>query len=250
MVDHQAGGVVPERGSAWSCAQQIEESAAILLVLEDARLAVAARHDVIHGARILNAATASHAVANYKCRTSSATCVIADACSQRVRSERHELQTTPVAGAAEAATWMDKGHKRHDLTPVAECPDEALGHGRPAAARRTCAGLAGEPHADDRHGHRRERFASLRAVRRAGAAERSVLVPGPRIGDGHGLALLGHHHVGDGRAEARPQSARARARPLHLRRARPPVPPHAAGAASRSPTASGSMATRWCAPAA
>ena len=53
------------------------------------------------------------------------------------------------------------------------------------------------------------------------AAERSVLVPGARLGDGDGLALLRHHHLGDGRAEEGPQSAGARTRHLHLRRPRP-----------------------------
>ncbi len=47
--------------------------------------------------------------------------------------------------------------------------------------------------------------------RAAVAPERSVLVSGPRIGDGHGLALVGHHDVGDGRAEEGAQPARARA---------------------------------------
>ena len=63
--------------------------------------------------------------------------------------------------------------------------------------------------------------------RAAVAVERSVLVPGARLGDGHGLALVGHHHVGDGRAEEGPQSAGARARHLHLRRPRPAVAQHA-----------------------
>ena len=60
---------------------------------------------------------------------------------------------------------------------------------------------------DARHRDRRERAPSLRAAGVPLAAERSVLVPGPRLGDGDGLAFLGHHHVGDGRAEEGPQPA-------------------------------------------
>ena len=92
---------------------------------------------------------------------------------------------------------------------------------------------------DARHRHRRERPPSLRPPGAAVAAERSVLVPGPRLGDGHGLALLRHHHVGDGRAEARTQPARARARHLHLRRTRPAVAQYAATNCATSPTAIG-----------
>ena len=56
---------------------------------------------------------------------------------------------------------------------------------------------------------RRERRPPLRAAGAPLAAERSVLVPGPRLGDGHGLALVRHHDVGDGRAQEGPQPAGA-----------------------------------------
>jgi hypothetical protein len=78
-----------------------------------------------------------------------------------------------------------------------------------------------------RHRHHRGRRARLRHVRFSIAAERSVLVPGLRRGDGHGLALVRHHDVGHGRAQARTESTRARAWLVHLRRARPPFAPDA-----------------------
>ena len=109
--------------------------------------------------------------------------------------------------------------------------DEAIGRRRPAAARRPRAGLAGVAHVHARHRDRRERAAPLRPAGAAVAAERSVLVSGARIRDGHGLALLRHHHLGDGRVEARPQPEGARARRLHLRWTRQAVAQHTRRAA-------------------
>ena len=79
------------------------------------------------------------------------------------------------------------------------------------------------PHGHARHGHRRERALPLRPAGVPVAPERSVLVPGPGLGDGHGLALIGHHHVGDGRLEEGPQPEGARARHPYLRWTRPPL---------------------------
>ena len=87
---------------------------------------------------------------------------------------------------------------------------------------------------------------------RAGAAvapQRSVLVSGARLGDGDGLALVRHHDLGDGRAQARTEPAGPRARRLHLRRTRQAVAQHAATSCARSPIASASTATRSSAPA-
>ena len=79
--------------------------------------------------------------------------------------------------------------------------------------------------------HRERSFSDYGASSFPLALERSVLVPGVGRGDGHGLALLGHHDIRHGRAEARARAARGRARPLRLRRSRQVLAQHAARAA-------------------
>src|SRR5687767_8024279 len=90
-------------------------------------------------------------------------------------------------------------------TQVYDGEHEAIGRRRPSAPRWPRAGLAGVAHVHAWHRDRRERAAALRTPGAAVAAERSVLVSGARISDGHGLALLWNHHLGDGCVEARPQ---------------------------------------------
>src|SRR5579871_2143223 len=75
---------------------------------------------------------------------------------------------------------------------------ETLRDRRPAAAWRPCARVAGRAHDQIGHGHRRIDSASVWAWGVSHAFERSVLDPGPGLGDGHGLALFGHHHLGAG----------------------------------------------------
>ena len=68
--------------------------------------------------------------------------------------------------------------------------------------------MARDAHGHARDGHHRKRAAPLRTPNAPFAAERPVLVSGPRLGHGHGLAFLGHHHVGHGRAQEGPESTR------------------------------------------
>ena len=99
-------------------------------------------------------------------------------------------------------------HETSTLVLRVRMKREAIRRRRSPAARRPRAAVAGDAHGHARHRDRRERAPPLRPRRAALAVERSVLVPGARLGDGHGLALLGHHHVGDGRAEEGAQPAR------------------------------------------
>ncbi len=69
----------------------------------------------------------------------------------------------------------------------------------------------------------------LRPRRVAAPSRPSLLVPVLRRRDGHGLALVGHHHQRHRRAEARADAARRRTRRPRLRRARQAFAPDARG---------------------
>src|SRR5215212_6897568 len=87
--------------------------------------------------------------------------------------------------AAAATTWH-----------VAESEGETFRSRRSPAARRTRAPMAGDSHGRARWGDCGVGRAPVRTPGAAGAAERSVLVPGSRVRHGHGLALVRHHYVG------------------------------------------------------
>src|SRR5687768_3683972 len=82
-------------------------------------------------------------------------------------------------------------------------PYEAIGSCRSPAARRYGSAVARVADDDPRYGDHRERPPPLRPARVPLTPERSVLVPGPGLGHGDGLALVGHHHFGDERPEER-----------------------------------------------
>ena len=115
---------------------------------------------------------------------------------------------------------------------------------RPAAAWRPRAGLARRAHDAARRRDQPGDRAPLRARRAAAPARASVLVPVVRRRDGHGLALLRHHHERHRRAEARPRAARRRARHPCLRRPRQAFAADPAGARRRSASGSASTAPR------
>ena len=91
----------------------------------------------------------------------------------------------------------------------AERDGEAIGKRRSAASRRPRAGVAGDADGGARPRHLRGDRAAIRSRRGAAPAGASVLVPVARRGDGHGLALLGHHHQRARRAQARARARRA-----------------------------------------
>src|SRR5262249_43301464 len=101
---------------------------------------------------------------------------------------------------------------------------------RSAAAPGPCPLLA--RHTDDNagHGHCGSRPGRIRPERGINPAQRPLLVSGPGLGDGHGLALLRHYDRRHGRAEAWTESSGAGAGDIYLRRPGQAFAPDAARA--------------------